>query len=171
MTAGSMAAAAPQAGETGGRVNLHATAVVAGAAGILILGPSGAGKSSLALALIGLFRARGRFAALVADDRVWVAAAGGRLVAEVPELIAGLVEIRGFGPAPAAHERRAVLDRAVRLVPREAAPRVAVEDAVETVLGLALPRLDLAEGDAAGAARALAAWLAPRAASPGGRLF
>lgn len=145
--------------DTAGRVNLHATAVVAGTAGVLILGPSGAGKSSLALALIALFHARGRFAALVADDRVWVAAAGGRLLAEVPQTIAGLVELRGFGPAPAAFERRAVLDRAVRLVPRAEAPRVADPDAVETVLGIALPRLDLAEGGAALAAPALAAWL------------
>lgn len=145
--------------EASGRVNLHATAVVAGRAGVLILGRSGAGKSSLALALIALLRARKNFAALVADDRVWVAAAGGRLVAEVPQAIAGLVELRGFGPAPAAFERRAVLDCAVRLVPRAEAPRVADPDAVETVLGIALPRLDLAEGDAALAAPALAAWL------------
>lgn len=149
------------------RVNLHATVVAAGAAGVLILGPSGAGKSSLALSLIEILRARGRFAALVADDRVWVTAVAGRLVAEAPAPIAGLVEIRGFGPAPAAHEPRAVVDRAVRLVPREAAPRVAAEGAVETVLGVALPRLDLAEGDVAGGCRALAAWLMPAA----GRLF
>ena len=163
MTAGATDAA--------GRVNLHATAVVAGMAGVLILGPSGAGKSSLALALIALLHARKNFAALVADDRVWVSAAGGRLVAAVPEPIAGLVEVRGFGPAPAAFERRAVLDRAVRLVPRAAAPRVADPDAVEVVLGIALPRLDLAEGDAAFAAPALAAWLGPRAAPSGSRPF
>lgn len=143
----------------GKRVNLHATAIVAGRMGVLILGPSGSGKSSLALTTIGLLRAQGRFAALVADDRVWVGAIGGRLVAEVPRPIAGLVEMRGFGPAPIAHEPRAILDRAVRLLPREEAPRVAVEDAAEAVLGVALPRIDLAEGDAAGAARALAAWL------------
>jgi len=141
------------------RVNLHATAIVAAGLGVLILGPSGAGKSSLALTVIALLQAQGRFAALIADDRVWVSAVGGHLVAEVPRPIVGLVEIRGFGPASIAHERRAILDRAVRLVSREQAPRVAVEDAVETMLGVALPRLDLAEGDAAGAARALVAWL------------
>ena len=143
----------------GGRVNLHATAIVAHRMGVLILGPSGSGKSSLALTVIALLRDQGRFAALIADDRVWVSVVGGRLVAEVPQPIAGLVEIRGFGPAPIRHEPRALLDYAVRLTPREDAPRVAAEDAVENVLGIPLPRLDLAEGDAAGAARALAAWL------------
>lgn len=147
-----------------GRLNLHATAIVAGDAGILILGPSGAGKSSLAFSAIELFRLRGRFAALVADDRVWVRAAAGRLVAEAPAEIAGLVEIRGCGPVRfceggRVHERRALVDRAVRLVGRPAAPRVAAEDVIETVLGVPLPRLDLAENEAAAGARALCAWL------------
>lgn len=155
-----------QAGE---RLNLHATAIVVRNSGVLILGRSGAGKSSFALSVIELMRAQGRFAALVADDRVWVARAGGRLIAEVPQPIAGLVEIRGLGPvaiasvaiAPVAiaHEPRTVLDRVVRLVPAEAAPRLA-EGGNETVLGIDLPRLDLAEGNSAGAARALLAWLA-----------
>lgn len=143
-------------------VNLHATALVAGGAGLLIRGPSGAGKSRLALALIDLCRARGRFAALVADDRVWLSAHGGRLVAAAPQPIAGLVEIRGYGPAPLAHEKRAVIDRLVVLVEPEDAPRHR-EDATGTVagLGLALPRLDLAARDAEGAARAVLAWLGP----------
>lgn len=160
MVGGAMAGGPPQ------RVNLHATALVAGSAGVLILGASGAGKSSLALALIGLLHSRRRFATLVADDRVWVEAQGGRLVAEVPQPIAGLVEIRGFGPARATHERRAVLDLAVRLVPRKDAPRLARPGAAEAVLGIALPCLDLAERDASGAARALAAWLETAADHP-----
>lgn len=145
---------------TGSRINLHATVIITGTAGVLILGRSGAGKSSLALCVIEMLRAQGRFAALVADDRIWVHAVGKRLVAEVPEAIAGLVEIRGFGPAPIAHEARTIVDCAVRLVAREDAPRIMAQDATETVLGIALPRLDLAEGDVAGAARALLAWLA-----------
>lgn len=149
--------AAPDSADV--RANVHATAIVAGETGVLILGRSGAGKSSLALAAIGLLRARGRFAALVADDRVWLSAPGGRLAAEAPRTIAGLVEIRGCGPVEQACEPRALIDRAVRLVAREAAPRLAGDDAVETLLGIALPRLDLAEGEAEGGARALAAWL------------
>jgi len=150
-----------------GRVNLHVTVVVAGVAGVMILGRSGAGKSSLALAVVEHFRLRGRFAALVADDGVWLSVAAGRLVAEAPQAIAGLVEIRGLGPAACDHEPRAVIDRAVRLVPRADAPRIAAEGAAETVLGLAIPALDLAEGDTAGAVRALVAWLETARAAPG----
>ena len=142
------------------RLNLHATVIIAGTAGVLILGPSGAGKSSLALTAIEMLRAQGRFAALVADDRIWVRLVNGRLVAEVPEAIAGLVEIRGFGPAPIEHEARTIIDCAVRLVVPEDAPRMAAPEATETVLGINLPRLDLAQGDVTGAARALLAWLA-----------
>ena len=57
---------------------------------------AGPGKSSLALAVVEHFRLRGRFAALVADDGVWLSVAAGRLVAEAPQAIAGLVEIRGL---------------------------------------------------------------------------
>ena len=153
-----------------GRLNLHATAIVAGDAGILILGPSGAGKSSLAFSAIELFRLRGRFAALVADDRVWLSAAGGRLVAETPEAIAGLIELRGCGPVRLAHEPRALVDGAVRLVVREDAPRMADADAVETVLGVSLPRLDLSGDDPARGARVLAAWLDGLGAPDRGRL-
>lgn len=145
--------------ERGDRINLHATALVAGRKGLLILGPSGAGKTSLALSVMALLRAQARFASLVADDRVWISIVGNRLLAEVPQPIEGLVEIRGFGPAPIAHEPRAIIDRAVRLVPRHQAPRMAEQDNVEIVFGIALPCLDLAIDDAAGAARALVAWL------------
>lgn len=142
------------------RVNLHANVVITGRTGVLILGPSGAGKSSLALSVIEMMRAQRRFAALVADDRIWVEVVNGRLVAEVPQPIAGLVEIRGFGPSLIAHEPRAIVDCVVCLVPKSQALRLAGQDVAETIHGVALPRLDLAEGDAAGAARALLAWLA-----------
>lgn len=138
-------------------INLHATALVIGQTGILITGDSGAGKSSLAMTLIDLCRVRSRFAALVADDRVWLSEASGRLLAQVPETIAGLVEVRGFGPAPAACEHRAVIDRFVVLVDPNEAPRVQLEDS-ESLLGIKLPRLTLAARDSAGSARAILAW-------------
>lgn len=70
---------------------LHASCVVLGAAGVLILGPSGAGKSSLALQLM----AHG--AALVADDRTEVTVRDGGLWATCPPQIAGRIEARGVG--------------------------------------------------------------------------
>jgi hypothetical protein len=67
-------------------------------AGALVLGPSGAGKSSLALCLIEACPFRRT--ALVADDWVRIEARDGRLFARPPERLAGLIEIRGFGPTP-----------------------------------------------------------------------
>ncbi|MDP3895393.1 MAG: HPr kinase/phosphatase C-terminal domain-containing protein [Mesorhizobium sp.] len=103
---------APRAGAT----NHHATAIVLGDRGVLITGASGSGKSALALHLIAEWRLAGRFARLVADDQVYMAARADRLVAHAPPTIAGLVEARGHGPAPIDHEPAAVIDLVVDLV-------------------------------------------------------
>jgi serine kinase of HPr protein (carbohydrate metabolism regulator) len=145
----------------GTRTNRHATVVVAGAHGVLIGGPSGSGKTRLALRLVEACSARGQFAALVCDDQAWLLNRNGRLVARAPAPIAGLVEIRGYGPADADHEPAAVVDLVVQLVPPSDAPRLSGQ-AVEDMRGVALPRLDLAAGDARGGALAVLAWLDAR---------
>lgn len=137
-------------------VNRHATAVVVGERGILILGPSGSGKSRLALALLGHARGHGLFARLVADDQVYLAAAGGRLLAAAPAPIAGLVEVRGAGPVPLMHQPRAVIDLAVSLVPAAEAPRVP-EPGRMALAGVDVPHLALAERDAGAATAVFAA--------------
>ncbi len=98
---------------------LHATAIALAVdadgplAGVLILGPSGAGKSSLALAAIeGCPFAR---TALVADDQVSIAACDGGLIASAPPALKGLIEVRGFGPAPVRSASAATLLFAVDL--------------------------------------------------------
>jgi HPr kinase/phosphorylase len=65
-------------------------------AGALLIAPSGCGKSALALALIET--CPWRRSALVADDAVILSTEAGAIVARAPEPIAGLIEIRGFGP-------------------------------------------------------------------------
>lgn len=72
-------------------LNIHATCVALGGAGVLLLGESGAGKSDLALRLID------GGAALVADDRVLLSAHKGILFARAPQTIRGLMEVRGLG--------------------------------------------------------------------------
>ncbi len=67
--------------------------------GALILGPSGCGKSALALSLIEACP-WGR-TALVADDVVVAVRRGDAIIARAPQGIAGVIEIRGFGPARA----------------------------------------------------------------------
>ncbi len=70
---------------------VHGSCVAVGGRAVLILGPSGTGKSTLALALM----ARGGL--LVADDRTILAVEGGRLFADAPETLRGMIEARGVG--------------------------------------------------------------------------
>ena len=65
---------------------VHASAVLVGDRAILIRGPAGSGKSRLAAALIAAAGCgRLRFARLIADDRVWLEACHGRLLARTPQ--------------------------------------------------------------------------------------
>lgn len=67
--------------------------------GVLILGRSGAGKSALALSLVE--NCPWRRTRLASDDVVTLhRAVDGRVWAAAPEEIRGLIEVRGFGPAP-----------------------------------------------------------------------
>jgi HPr kinase/phosphorylase len=83
----------------------HGSAVARGGAGILLLGGPGSGKSDLALRLIQIGFV------LVADDRVCIA---GRR-ASAPELLRGMLEVRGLGLLRFAFEE-AELALVVRLV-------------------------------------------------------
>ncbi|MEW9306010.1 HPr kinase/phosphorylase [Labrys portucalensis] len=84
---------------------VHATCIVIDGRGILLRGASGAGKSRLALHFIETAPAQGRLARLVGDDRVYLEAVEGRLIASVPSTIAGLIERRSSGLRDAGIER------------------------------------------------------------------
>ena len=129
---------------------VHATCVLWEESGILIRGPSGVGKSTLARRLLDRAASDGRFAALVADDRVLLSAASGRVIARPHRAIAGLVEIRGLGLVRADSEPACVLRLVVDLLP-EPGPRLPEPDAIAGILGESLPRLalSLAGADAA----------------------
>lgn len=138
--------------------HLHATALVLGDRGLLIQGGSGAGKSTLALSLIRKSGLAGRFARLVSDDQVELAARAGRLVAGAPASIAGLVEVYGLSPTIVAYEERAVIDLVVRLVGVGQAPRFQEEGQV-AIAGCRLPVLDLPSRNAEAATAAIHARL------------
>ncbi len=134
---------------------IHAGAVLVGEAGILVRGRSGSGKSSLILALVA---AAPKSTWLVADDRVALVAAHGRLVASVPAAIAGRLEIRGQAIATLPFVSPAVIRLVVDLAPMAACPRLpSVEEGAAEVLGVRLPRLMLPAGIADGALRVRAA--------------
>lgn len=115
-------------------------------AGVLFRGPSGAGKSDLALRLIDAG------ARLVADDVVELRRDGPRLVASAPAAIAGLLEVRGFGPTAVPSVAESDLVLVVDLVPPEAIERLPAP-AYATLLGLRRPTLELAPFEASAVAR------------------
>ena len=112
----------------------HATAIIVGTTGILVRGRSGGGKSTLAHELLASAASAGRFAAFVADDRVELVAAGGRLVARAPVSIAGLAELYGRGILSVPHEPAAVIALVVDLLPPDEIPRMPDEADGKTVL-------------------------------------
>ena len=124
---------------------IHASAVLVGERGVLIRGVSGAGKSLMALALVGRVRREGGFAALIADDRVWLDVASDRLIARGAPNLAGLCERRCEGLVEIPHEARAVLRLVVDLPERGVAPprMPDASDLYVTLSGIVLPRLRL----------------------------
>ncbi len=134
-------------GESGPAAYVHAVAVVVGEHGLLIRGASGAGKSTLASGLVAEARRTGRFARLVADDTVGLAARGGRLVARAHPLTAGLAERRGVGIVEVAHEAACVVRLVVDLV--DAAELIRLPEPRDTsvrLIGITLPRLVVPAG-------------------------
>ena len=93
------------------RANIHATCVAIGGKGVLILGKSGSGKSDLALRLI-----EHKTAILVADDRVDMSILGGNLFAQAPDLLKGLLEVRGVGLVNLKYAQDAKISLVVNLV-------------------------------------------------------
>jgi serine kinase of HPr protein (carbohydrate metabolism regulator) len=124
--------------------SLHATAVVHGESGVLILGPSGSGKSALALALMARANATGAFSALIGDDRIFLSEAHGRLIARGAAIMAGVIERRTAGLITVRHESAAVVRLAVELCERGRRwPRMPDDDDGLIVGEVALPRLAL----------------------------
>ncbi len=71
--------------------NIAASCVNFQNVGILIVGNSGSGKSSLVLSLIE------KGATLISDDRTDIYIKNNQLTAKAPDLLKGLLEVRGIG--------------------------------------------------------------------------
>lgn len=123
---------------------IHASCVLIGRNAVLIRGPSGAGKSSLALALLDAAHA-GKIppSRLVADDRVLLEAAHGRLLARAPETIRGKIEIRGIGIRTISCEPLARISLVVDLAADDAARMPEAAATEVEVLGVKLSRLPI----------------------------
>jgi serine kinase of HPr protein (carbohydrate metabolism regulator) len=109
-------------------VIVHASCVVIGGRGVLLLGSPGAGKSDLVLRLVDApGRATGHEimeATLVSDDQTEIRKEGSRLIASPPPALAGLLEVRGLGVVTCRHASSCELALAIRLLSADAIDRM-----------------------------------------------
>ncbi len=97
-------------------------------------------------------------AVLVADDGVILDVRDGRLIASVPDSIAGQMEIRGVGIVRRPYVSPAVVDLIVDLLPLVDCPRLPTAEERRAVLaGIPVPRIFIAAGAHDGAVRVRAA--------------
>ena len=94
--------------------NIHATCINLNSKGILFLGYSGAGKSDLALRLITLFSA-----SLVSDDRTDVVRISDKIKAKAPDVLKGLLEVRGVGIVNFEYMEETTVDVVIKLEPEK----------------------------------------------------
>ena len=126
---------------------IHASAVLVGPKAVLIRGPSGSGKSRLAWDLIeaGAIGAL-PIARLIADDRAYVAAYGGRLLVRPPNELAGQIEVRGLGLRRLPHEAVAAVGLVVDLAAADAGRMPSRESGIVEIAGVRLARIPVAAG-------------------------
>lgn len=129
-------------------LTVHASAVLVAERAVLVRGVAGSGKTRLCIGLIETARSAGLFARLVGDDRIRLSARHARLLARPIAAIAGVVERRGLGLTPLAHEAAArvglVVDLMTGVVPRMPEPEMLVTE----IGGVTLPRLSFEAGQA-----------------------
>ena len=113
---------------------------------MLVRGPAGSGKTALCLALIEQARRINVFSRLVCDDAVALASCHGRLLARPVADIAGLVERRGLGLTPIAHEQAARVKLVVDCQAEEPPRLPEAEDMVTEIQGVTIPRLAVSRG-------------------------
>lgn len=123
---------------------VHATAIIIGSTGLLLVGPSGSGKSTKALQLMSTARRAAHFAALVSDDQVFLEIRNDKVIATAPATIRSKIEIRGTGIAAVPSIEKAELNYVVRLEIINASNRIPNDDAIWTFAGgISLPLITL----------------------------
>lgn len=133
------------------KANIHASCVAYKNQGILFLGQSGSGKSDVCLRLIMEHGAK-----LVADDRVNLSVAGGKIKAVAPTILKDKLEVRGLGiinlPSTSAK-----VCLAVQLVEDTSQIERMPEDVFFEFGGVSVPQIILCVREASTPAKVLAA--------------
>lgn len=96
-------------------LTLHANCLILGEKGVLLTGASASGKSALTLALIERASWAGHNGCLVSDDYTRLFPQDGKLYGQVPEELAGGIEIRGAGLYQMPFRRETAIDFIVLL--------------------------------------------------------
>lgn len=137
----------------------HGTAIALEDRAVLIVGPSGAGKSDLALRCLTLAPSAliPMAARLVADDRVILTPAAGRLRIEAPASIRGLIEVRGLGILSVPHIECADLVLIAELAKAGEIERLPDPPPTRSLQGVELPLLRIAPFEASAPAKLLLA--------------
>lgn len=139
--------------------NLHGTAIALGAKAVLIRGAPGSGKSDLALRCLAVAPTAliASPAMLLADDRVEVARAAGRLRATAPATIRGKLEVRGLGIVTVPFVESADLVLIAELAAPGHIERLPDPPRSTEILGVSLPLLQLAPFEASAPVKLLLA--------------
>ncbi|MGI9483563.1 MAG: HPr kinase/phosphorylase [Hyphomicrobiales bacterium] len=141
---------------------IHATCIAVGGKGVLLLGKPGSGKSDLALRLIDE-PGRGTgdeflTAKHVADDQVRLTRDGEKVLAQAPETLSGLLEIRGIGIVQVPYLPVVPVELVVELMNEEAVERMPDETQTRHyLLGLGVPRVAIDPANPSAPARLRAA--------------
>ena len=130
--------------------NIHASCVAFQSKGILLLGSSDSGKSDLALRLITSYACQ-----LVADDRVDVEAKNGQIIASCPEILKGLLEVRGVGIINYPFISKATVKLAIQLISNK--PERMPEKDFYEIEGVKIPLFKLNPFEISSPAKVLAA--------------
>jgi serine kinase of HPr protein (carbohydrate metabolism regulator) len=139
--------------------NVHGTAIALGASAVLIRGAPGSGKSDLALRCLAMAPTAliPSPTMLIADDRVELKRAQGRLTASAPASIRGRIEVRGLGIVTVPYAASATLALIADLVDSDRIERLPDPAPQTEILGVQLPLLRIAPFEAAAPVKLLLA--------------
>ena len=138
--------------------NYHACALEINKVGMLIKGRSGSGKTSLMMGLLERANQEKLNAFFISDDQVYLCNKDDRLEVLVPETIAGLIEIHGYGVISQPHRETSIVNLVIELIDDQEILRMPTKQSYHYE-GLDLPLIQVPERHENQAVRIIFAWL------------